>query len=311
MDGIVFLQQGGGLEGGERIASAGGAPDEAVAVVIVDALHHVLHRIVLVGPHDHELLLGDDEHHVAADGPAKVALFKEVVGELSEMANVPIGLVSELRDGQETFIPIEGEVAGVVVGEVVGPVAIADDKGLEVAEEGFGVAVAGVVLVFDDLFHGSAGIHAKGFQLDLDAGDAVDEDDDIVAVMTVVRVDAELVNDLEVVFAPVLEIDEGVVEGRAVVAGEGVDGAEGLRGGEDIRGDDFVAEAGELGVSEADAVEGVEFFAEVFLESGAVGDVQAVGVLELFQSRDEEAFDIGLGDDGRLSMTDRSVADGL
>jgi hypothetical protein len=42
------------------------------------------------------------------------------------------------------------------------------------------------------------GIDAEGLQLDLHAGHAVDEQDDIVAVVAVVGVDAELVDDLEV-----------------------------------------------------------------------------------------------------------------
>ena len=43
---------------------------------------------------------------------------------------------------------------------------------------------------------------------------------DVVAVMAVVRIDAELINDLEGVLTPVLDVDEGVVERRAVIADE-------------------------------------------------------------------------------------------
>jgi hypothetical protein len=88
VDVVVFLEQGGSLEGGERLAAAGGVPDVAVAVVFVDALHHVLHGIDLVGPHDHELLLAGEQHHVAADGPAEVALFQEALGELVEVGDL-------------------------------------------------------------------------------------------------------------------------------------------------------------------------------------------------------------------------------
>ena len=42
-------------------------------------------------------------------------------------------------------------------------------------------------------------------------GHAVDEQDDVVAVVAVVGVDAELVDDLEGVLAPVLDVDERVV----------------------------------------------------------------------------------------------------
>ena len=97
-------------------------------------------------------------------------------------------------------------------------------------------------------------------------------------MVAVVRIDAELVDDLEMVFAPVLDVDEGVVQRRAVIAGEAADGAQGLRGGEDVRGDDLVQQAGEFRVGEADAVEGFELFAEVGFQRGTVGDVRAVFV---------------------------------
>jgi hypothetical protein len=68
--------------------------------------------------------------------------------------------------------------------------------------------------------------------------------------------DAELVDDLEGVFATVLDVDEGVVERGTVVAGEAVDLAERGRGGEDVGGDDLVKEAAEFAVGQLDAVEG-------------------------------------------------------
>ena len=105
-------------------------------------------------------------------------------------------------------------------------------------------------------------------------------------MVAVVRIDAELPDDLEGVFAPVLDVDEGVVQRRAVVAGEGIDLAEDLGGSENVGGDDLVEEAGELAISEADAVEGIEFLAEILLKGGAVADVRAILV---FQT--EELFD--------------------
>lgn len=103
-----------------------------------------------------------DEHHVTADGAAKVALFQEALGEVIEVGDLLVVLVGKLIDGQEALISIEGEVAGVVVREVVGAVAIADDEELHEAEQRAGVAVAGIVLVFDDLLHGPAGAGVSG-----------------------------------------------------------------------------------------------------------------------------------------------------
>ena len=166
---VVVLEQRGGLEGGERLAAAGGVPDVAVAAVVFDALDDVLDGIDLVRPHHQELLLAGDEHHVAADRLAERALGEEALGEVVEVGDLRVVLVGELVDGQETLVGVEGEVAGVVVGEVVGAVAVADDEELHEAEERPGVAVAGVVLVFDDLLHGPARVDAEGLQFDLDA----------------------------------------------------------------------------------------------------------------------------------------------
>jgi hypothetical protein len=130
----------------------------------------------------------------------------------------------------------------------------------------------------------------------LHAGYAVDEQEDIVTVVAVVGVDAELVDDLEVVFAPVLEVDQRVVQGCAIFAGKCVDFPQGLCGGEDIRGDDFIEQSCELGVGQADAVQGLELLAEVLLQRGAVADVPAILVFEVLECANETVFNCFLSD---------------
>jgi hypothetical protein len=70
------------------------------------------------------------------------------------------------------------------------------------------VAVARIVLVVDDLLDGPARADAQGLELDLYTGHAVDQEEDVVAVVAVVGVDAQLAHDLEAVLAPVLDIDQ-------------------------------------------------------------------------------------------------------
>ena len=84
----VVLEQGGGLEGGERLAAAGGVPDVAVAAVLVDALDDVLDGVDLVRPHHQQLLLAGDEHHVAADRLAERAFGEERLGEAVEVGDL-------------------------------------------------------------------------------------------------------------------------------------------------------------------------------------------------------------------------------
>ena len=251
---VVFLEQGGGLEGGECLAAAGGAPDETIARVSLDALHDVFHLINLIRPHDHELLLACKQHHVAADGAAEVALLQKAIGEVIKMSYFLIVLACKLIDGQKALFGIEGEVAAVVVSEVVGAVAIANDIKLHKAEQRLGVTIAGVALVFDDLLHGSSWIDAEAFELNLHHRHTVDQQDDVKAMVTVVRVDAELVDDLEDVFAPILEVHQRIIERCAVIASEGIDASKDFGGSEHIWRDDLVEQASKFAIGQLDTV---------------------------------------------------------
>ena len=79
-----------------------------------------LDGVDLVRPHHQQLLLAGDEHHVAADHLAERAFGEERLGEVVEVGDLLVVLVGELVDGQEALVGVEGEVPGVVVGEVVG-----------------------------------------------------------------------------------------------------------------------------------------------------------------------------------------------
>jgi hypothetical protein len=202
--------------------------------MLVDAIDNRLDGIDLIRPHHQQLLLAGDQHHVAADHLAQRAFGEEGVGEAVQMGDLGVVDVRELIERQEALVGVEAEMAAVVVGEVPGVAAVADDEELQEAKQGFAVAVAGVVLVIDDLLHGPARADGQGFQLDLDDRNAVDEQDHVVTVVAVVGADAELVDHLEAVLAPVLDVDQRVVERRAVVALEAVALAQVAGGGEDV-----------------------------------------------------------------------------
>ena len=121
-------------------------------------------------------------------------------------------------------------------------------------------------------------------------------------MVAVVGVDAQLLNDFEVVLAPVLDVDQGVGQGRAVIAGEVVFLAQDAGGGEDVGDGQLFQQALELAIGEAYAVEGLEFLAEVGFERGAVADVGALGVLEPAEFLDEGRFDVAFFDMERLRL---------
>jgi len=70
-----------------------------------------------------------------------------VIAEGVEVGDLLVAFIGVFINRQKTFFGIEGEVAGIVVGEVIGAVAIADDEELDEAKQRLGVSIARVVLV--------------------------------------------------------------------------------------------------------------------------------------------------------------------
>ena len=99
--------------------------------------------------------------------------------------------------------------------------------------------------------------------------------------MAVVGIDAELIDDLEVVLAPVIDVDEGVVERRAVVADERFPVPEGACGFVNVGCDNLVEEPFELAIREFDTIQGIELFPEVCFKRCSIADVGAIYVLEV------------------------------
>ena len=99
--------------------------------------------------------------------------------------------------------------------------------------------------------------------------------------MAVVRIDAELINDLKVVLAPVLDIDECVVEGGAVVTNERFPVPEGACGFVHVGFDDLVEEPLELAVGQCDTIQGFELLPEVCFKRCSIADIGAIFVLEV------------------------------
>ena len=256
-------------------------PDVAVAAVLVDAVDDGLDGVDLVRAHHQELLLARDEDYVLADHLAECALGEEPIGEVVEVANLGVVLGRELVDRKEPLVSVEGEMPVVVVGEVPRVRAVADDEELDEAQECVGVSVTGVILVVDNLLHRPPGADPKRLELDLDNGDTVDQEHDVVAVMAVVRIDAELIDDFEGVLAPVLDVDEGVVKRRAVVADKRFPVPQRAGGFVDIWCDDLIEDSLELSVGEVYAVECLELLPEVRFKLGSIADVAAAYVLEV------------------------------
>lgn len=95
-------------------------------------------------------------------------------------------------------------------------------------------------------------------------------------------IDAQLADDLKIIFTPVAQINKGIVQGGTVFPQEGIGVAQGLGRCEHVRRDDLIAQAIKLHIAELDLVQGLELVAEVFFQTLAIRDIWAVRVLVLF-----------------------------
>ena len=163
----VILEQCGSLERGKRLAAARGVPDVAVAGVVLDALHHLLHGIDLIRSHDDQLLLRLHQHHVAADQLAQSALVEHFTGKLVQVSHLLVLLIGPPTDGQELLLLVERERLLGVVGEVERIGLVADNEELHEGQQCMLVAVRAVVLVVHDLLDGHTWRHPMRLQLHL------------------------------------------------------------------------------------------------------------------------------------------------
>ena len=177
---------------------------------------------------------------------------------------------------------IEMEMLIVVVGEIHRITAtIADDEELHEAHQRVGVSVATVLLVAHNLLHSLQWRHTVSLQFDLNQWQAVNQDDDIVALTAVGRVDGQLIHHLIFVLAPVAGINEVVVEGRAVATHKDLSFAQVFRSREHIGSDVFLQELSEFLIGERDEIKTLEFLAEIPFECIQVADVATIGVVHL------------------------------
>ena len=82
-------------------------------------------------------------------------------------------------------------------------------------------------------------------------------------MVAVVSVDTQLVDHLEGIFAPILNIDKRVVERRAIITGKIVAFAQGSCRHKNIRRDNFVQQALKFPISELHPIQGFELLPEV------------------------------------------------
>lgn len=79
------------------------------------------------------------------------------------MGDLLVVFPGELVERQKLLLSVEAEVAAIIVGEVPGIATVADDEQLQEAQQGFGVAIARIVFIIDDLLHGAARANGQGF----------------------------------------------------------------------------------------------------------------------------------------------------
>ncbi|RMN60565.1 hypothetical protein ALQ55_200100 [Pseudomonas savastanoi pv. savastanoi] len=84
---------------------------------------------------------------------AQDTLGQELLSKVVQLRDFFVVIADELVNGQEALVSVEAEVTRIVVGEVPGVSAIADNEQLNEAQQRLTIAVAKVALVTYDLLH--------------------------------------------------------------------------------------------------------------------------------------------------------------
>ena len=274
------------LERGERFARACCVPNVASCLCCtlptvvdggLDAQQYLLCGCDLVGTH-HQQLLIDVEDAISGQDVQDGVLGKERGGEVAEVCQPVVLLVG----------PVTGELEGVAVGLApcslplapfslfgvasgIGVVlrfcAVRDDEDLDEVEHSSSCPER-VAQIAVDLVEGFLDGDASLLQFDVDQGQAVHQNGDIIAVLECATLLHILVGDLQTVVVDVLLVDESDVLRFSAVEREGQDVAFALQHlGLVLNGHLLVRnhgkQPGPLAVAQLDAVQGFQLFAKV------------------------------------------------
>lgn len=127
-----------------------------------------------------------------------------------------------------------------VIGKIPGIGLVTDHEKLYKAEQRICIAVTGIIFIVNNLLHGAAGTDIQGLKFNLYNGHPVDQQNHIIAVITVLRVDSHLVDHLKGIFAPFLDINQCVMKRCTIFTLEAVQLAQDFRGGKYIRTDNLI-----------------------------------------------------------------------
>ena len=310
--------QTGGLEGGQRLAAAGGVPDVAAALlgtvgfVVVgngDAVEDALGGGDLVGPHDHEHILGGEDavpgQDVEQGVPSKEGAGKvHQIGQDLVLCVRPEGGELEAVAGLGLFVAAGLGLADGIepggVGVVFGVGAVGDDEDLHILKQA-AARPEGVPLVAVDLVEGFPDGHAPALEFHMDQGQAVDQNGHVVAVVVagpLVPADGVLVDDLQGVVVDVFLVQQGDIFGSAVVPAQHLDEIllhlAGLFHNVFVGvGQRLMEKAVPLAVGKVVVVEGFQLTAQVGDEFRLGVDGQ-IGIALLGELPDERLFQRGL-----------------
>ena len=113
-------------------------------------------------------------------------------------------------------------------------------------------------------------------------------------MVAVISVNSQLVDNFKLVFAPIFEIDQHIVQRGAIFAFNVAIFAQGFGGLKGVGVNDRIAQAGKFAVGEPDTVKRLEAVAEVLLKGRLIADVGAIAVFKLGELGDEVLFDVAL-----------------
>ena len=216
------------------IATTGHGAVFLIVVGNLDAVQNPFCRGDLIGPHNHQHVLGSEDAVLGQDIQDRMPS-KESPGEVDQVRNHAVigigpeacefkavaGLFLLLLAGLCVFDGIEPGAVGIILRVR----AIADDEDLDILEQ-TGPSPEGIALIPVDLIERLTDGHTTSLQFHMDHRETVYQDRYIIAVAvpcSFILADGILIDDLKKVVMDVLLVDQGNVLGGTVITLQDLD----------------------------------------------------------------------------------------
>jgi len=129
-----------------------------------------------------------------------------------------------------------------IIGKIIGFIAVANNKQLHKTHQGIAISVSRIIFIIHDLLHCLSWGNVNFFQLNLHHRQSINQQNNIIPMIAILGIDAQLIDNFIIVFAPIFYVYKGIMQWRPIFTLKVIPFTKHLRCCKHIRIDDFLSQ---------------------------------------------------------------------